>query len=195
MAFSELVNSERVNAVVGWAMIAIVALGAAESLLTTATLWGGLSLFIVAVASLPALTTRNWKEMVSWPVLSVAAVAVVARAIDVFSEIAGYVAIASLALVIVVEVDVFTPVELSNRFAVVFAVLTTMAIEALWIVAQFFSDTWLGTRFLRSQTELQEDIVIVTVVGFAVGGVFYWYFTRFEPVGAVDRPANHARTR
>jgi hypothetical protein len=182
-----LVASERVNAIISWVMIALVALGAVESLLTGALLWGGFALFLAAVASIPALTTRDWLAMVPWPLLGGAAVAIVARALEIYPEIAGYLGIATLALIVVVELDVFTPVELEYRFAIVFGVLTTMALEALWIIAQFHSDQWFGTDFLTSQTALQWDIVTVTMVGFTVGGLFYWYVARFEPPGAVTR--------
>lgn len=133
--------------------------------------------------------------MAPWPLLFGAAVAVVARTIELYPEIAGYLAITTLALLIVVELDVFTPIELGHRFAVSFGVLTTMAIEALWIVAQFYSDQWLGTEFLSTQLELQKDIVIVTMVGFVVGGLFYWYFDRFSPAGTMMRSSDRAGTR
>lgn len=73
--------------------------------------------------------------MVPWPLLSVAALAVVLRAVGIYPDIAGYVAITSIALLLVVELDVYTEVELSRRFAIVFAVMTTMALQALWIIA------------------------------------------------------------
>lgn len=167
-------------------MTAIMIVAAAESFLTKAFLWGGFTLLVVAVVSLPATTTRDWLAMVPWPLLSLAAIAVVAKALHVYPEIAGDLAIAALALIVVINLDVYTSVELSRRFVVVFCVLTTMALEALWIIVQFYSDSWLGTGFLRSQTELQENIVVVTAVGFAVGALFYWYFMTFAPAGTVD---------
>lgn len=173
----------------------LVTFGAAESLLAGAVLWGGFSLLLVVVIALPPVTTRNWTAMVPWPLLALAAFAVLARAIGFYPELAGYLAIAAVALIVVVELDVFTPVKLGLRFAVGFGVLTTMATEAVWIVAQFYSDQWLGTDFLTTQTELQRDIVAVTVTGFVVGSLFYWYFTRFEPAGVVDRATDRTETR
>lgn len=195
MALEALVTSERANAIVGWTAIGIVILGAAGSFLTSALLWGGFALLLAAVASVPALTTRDWTAMVPWPLPFSAPVAVVAKTTEFYPEPAGYLAIAALALLVVVELDAFTPVELDRRFAVGFGVLTTMATEALWIIAQFYSDRWLGTQFLSSQTELQEDIVIVTAVGLVAGGLFYGYIARFEPAGAADRSSDGARTQ
>jgi hypothetical protein len=132
--------------------------------------------------------------MAPWTLLSVAAIAVIARIAGVYPEAAGYVAIASLAIVVVVELDVFTPIHLSRRFAVGFAVLTALAMEAVWIVVQFSSDRWLGTGYLSSQTELQKDIVIVSVVSFAIGVIFFWYLRRFAPVGLDDGSPDRERT-
>ncbi|MDF9746534.1 hypothetical protein [Natrinema salsiterrestre] len=194
MTLEGLVHDERTNAVIGWVLLGIVALDGIEGVLRDVPLWGGFELIVVVVASIPALVTRDWTAMVSWPLLSVAAIAVVARAAGFPLEAAAYLVIATLALVVVVELDAFTSVELTRRFAVVFAVLTAVALQALWTVAQFYSDQWLGTEFLRSQTELQWDFVIVTAVGLVLGGFFQWYVARFEPVGAVGRPTNDSRS-
>lgn len=182
----DLVRGARVNAIIGWVVAAGVVGVAAVSSVTDAPLGGALSLVLVAVVALPAVATHDWTAMVPWPLLAVAAIAVTFRTGGLFPEAAGYVAIASLALVIVVELDVFTPIQLSRRFAIGFAVLMTLAVEAVWIIVQFFSDRWLGTGFLSTQIALQEDIVIVTVVGFAMGGLFYWFFARFEIDGFVN---------
>ncbi|WP_226041345.1 hypothetical protein [Natrinema sp. DC36] len=187
MTLERIVNDERTNAVISWLLLGIVALGAIESLLRNVLIWGGFVLVVVAVAAVPAVTTRDWTAMVPWPLLSVAALAVGAGLVGFPFETTAYLVIATLALIVVVELETFTSVELSRRFTVAFAVLTTMALQALWTVAQFYSDSWLGTDFLHSQTELQWDFVIVTVVGLVMGGLFQWYFERFEPVGAVSR--------
>ncbi|PCR89493.1 hypothetical protein [Natrinema ejinorense] len=192
MTLEQLVRDERMNAIIGWSLMGIVALGAIESVLTGVLLWGGFELAIVATVSAPALITGDWTAMVSWPLLAVATLSVVAGVAGFPSETVVYLAVATLALVVVVELETFASVELSRRFAVVFAVLTTMALQALWTVAQFYSDRWLGTEYLRSQTELQWDFVIVTVVGLVLGGLFQWYAGRFEPAGAVARAANGA---
>ena len=175
------------NAVLGWALTAVLALTGVESLLTAAPLWGVFALLIVAVAAIPAVSTGDPTALVHWPILLFAALAMLVRLFELYVEIAGYVAVASLALVVVVELEEFTPVEMSRRFAVGFAVLTTMAVQALWTVAQYASDRWTGTNFLRSQTELQWDFVAVTVVGLVMGAVFLWYFDRVDGGEASDR--------
>ncbi|ELZ17346.1 hypothetical protein C477_13985 [Haloterrigena salina JCM 13891] len=192
MTLAELIRDERINAIIGWLLVSIVALGGLENVFTGILLWGGFELLIVVAVAAPALTTGDWTAVVSWPLLAVVAFAAVAGAAVFPFETSVYITVATLALIVVVELEAFTAVELSRRFSVGFAVLTTMALQALWTVAQFYADRWLGTEYLRSQTELQWDFVVVTVVGLALGGIFQWYVVRFQPAGAVDRAANGA---
>lgn len=189
------VRRARTNARIGWAAAACVAIAATASLLIAPSIWSGYALLLVAVVALPAMMTRDWTTMVHWPVLSVATIAFVARLAGLYPEAAGYVAVTAFALVVVVELDSFTSIRLSRRFAVCFAVLTTMAVEAIWIIVQFVSDQWLGTDYLTTQTELQLDIVTVTVVSLAIGVVFYWYLTRRErPDSGIDPPGQEAES-
>ena len=184
--FTALTRDERVNALLGWFLTGALALGAAESLYTGAVLWAGLTLVVVAAAVLPPLVTRTWTVMVPWPVVALGAVAALLQGRS--PELAGYLAVATLALLAVVELDAFTPVEMSRSFAVGFAALTTLAVQGCWIVAQYYSDRLLATAFLRSQRELQWDIVLVTGVSVAVAAGFQWYFRRTEHVGSYKRP-------
>ncbi|WP_126661293.1 hypothetical protein [Haloterrigena salifodinae] len=194
MTLAELIRDERTNAIIGWLLVTIVALGGLEDIYAGVLLWGGFELLIVAAVAAPALTTGDWTALVSWPLLAVVAFAAVAGAVVFPFETSVYITVAALALIVVVELEAFTAVKLSRRFSVGFAVLTTIALQALWTVAQFYSDRWLGTAYLRSQAELQRDFVVVTVVGLALGGIFQWYVRRFQPAGAVDRAANGAES-
>jgi hypothetical protein len=194
MTLDQLIHGERVTAIVGWGLLGVMALAAVGSFLAGAVLWGLFSSVFVVVAALPAVTNREWTAMVPWVLLLIATAAVVSRAVELYSEAAGYVAIVALAVVIAIEFEAFTSVAFGRGFALSFAVMTALALHSLWIIAQFYSDTWLGTTFLSTQTELQEDIVLVTVVAFAVCGPLYWYFTRFEPAGARSRSSGHGGT-
>ena len=188
-----LVHGGRTSALVAWVLTGVVALVAAERLLTNALLWGGFALFAVIVVVMPAVATGDWTTMVPWPILLVLALAVIGGAFGRYGETAGFFAVATLALVVVVELDAFTPVEMSRRFAVAFAVLTTLALQGIWTIAQFYSDRWLGTEFLRSQRELQWDIVVVTAVGLVMGAVALTYLARFDHVGSSDRSPRSSR--
>lgn len=179
-----VVQDERINALIGWVLIGVMALTAVESFLTDAFLWSGFTLLLIVITAMPTVVTRDWTVMVPWPLPLVAAAAMIIRAFGISVEIAGYLAVATLALIAVIELDTFTPVEMTRRFAVGFAALTTLAIQGIWTIAQYYSDLWLGTGFLHSQRELQLDIVIVTVIGIAMSVIFEWYFEKVEHVGS-----------
>jgi hypothetical protein len=183
-----LAHDESVNAALGWGALGVAALAAGWSAFAGRFLWSGFAVFFVAVAAFPALTVRDRTALVPWPLLVVGAAALALRALDPRAEVAGSLAVAALALVGVVELDAFSPVDMSRRFAVGFTVLATLAVQALWSVAQFYSDRWLGTAFLRSQTELQWDIVVVTAVGFLLGGLSLLYFEWLGHVGSRAEP-------
>lgn len=189
MGLDDLVRGARTNALIGWTAAGCATTAAAASLVVDPSIWVGYALLLAVVVALPAAMTRDLTTMAHWPILSVATIAVVARIAGLYPGAAGHVAIVALALVVVVELDSFTSIRLTRRFAVGLAVLTTMAIEAIWIIVQFLSDRWLGTGYLTTQTELQWDIVVVTVVSLAVGVVFYWYLTRRgRPHPGADSP-------
>ncbi|WP_436926611.1 hypothetical protein [Halosimplex amylolyticum] len=189
-----LLHDERTNAVVSWVAVGALALAAVVSALSGNALWALLAVVVAVAIGLPALATRDWRAQVPWPLALLAAVAVIGPLAGLPDEIAGYVAVSAVALVVVVELDVFTSVDLSRRFAVAFAVLTAMAVQAVWTVAQFYSDRLLATDYITSKTELQWDFVVVTVVALAFGALFELYVRRFEHVGSHRRPPGKAES-
>lgn len=169
-----------VEAAAGWILVSLIVLTATFNMIIGSLLWGGFVLTVAFVASLPALARRNPAAMVPWPLLATVAIGAIFKVAGVYEETAGFLVIVALALIVVIELDTFTPVDLSRRFAVVFSVMTAMAVEGLWIVVQYISDRWFGTGLLRSQVELQWDIVIVTFVAMTIGILYQWYESRFD---------------
>jgi len=186
-------SSDRFNAAIGWTAVVLIGLAAVESFLTQDLLWGAFALVLAAVSVLPAALARDTHEMVPWPLPVVGAAAIAVRATGVAADTAGYVAITTLAVVVVVELESYTAVEMSRRFAIAFAVMTTMALEGLWTMARFYSDQWLGTGFLQSQSAILWDFVLVTCVAVVMGALFELYFERLDHVGYRSRPSLQER--
>jgi hypothetical protein len=183
-----LAHDETTNAALVWALLAVVILAAVLSVLANAALWGVVAVTATALIALPSLLARDWTVVIPWPLALYVTIPVLVRALGVAPELTGYFAISGLALVAVVELEEFTAVEMSRRVAVLFAALVTLAIQSWWTVAQYYSDAWLGTDFISSQTELQWDLVAVTGVTVVMGAFFLWYFDRIEQVGTRERP-------
>lgn len=181
----QVVGDERVNAAIGWVLVAFLALVVVESVLDREPLWAGFSAFVVALALLPTLSHRDWSVMLPWEVLLLAALPILGRSIARLaytSRVATYLSVAALALIVAVELSVFTQVKMTYWFAVLFVVVATIAMAGVWALVQWLSDIYLGTAFIRSEQRLMWDFVAATVIGGMAGVIFEWYFRRYIQV-------------
>ncbi|HMB49918.1 MAG TPA: hypothetical protein VKM69_04580 [Natronoarchaeum rubrum] len=174
-----VIDDERVNAALSWGIVGLVAFAAVESLFGGELLWAGLATATGAVAVLPPLRAGNARTMVSWEVLALTAVPLVGRSLGVVTQVATYLAVATLSLLIAVEIDSFSSAAMTPRFAVGFVVVTTMAVASLWTIAQYVADALLGTSSLPGQTRLMWDLILATAVGLGAGLLFELYFRRY----------------
>lgn len=190
----QLVEDQRRNAVAAWAIVAFLVVAAVAELLVGRLLWAGFVLVVAGLAVAPALGVRDRDAMLPWELLALAALPVVGRTliagqtvgeITLTGRVTTYLAVAAVALVIAVELDLFTDVRMNDRFAVLFVVITTMAAAGIWAVAQWLSDIYLGTMFLYGrgpehvvEETLMWDFVAATVAGVLGGALFEFYFRR-----------------
>lgn len=175
-----IIESERLNAALAWALIAFVVIVALASLVRGNLLWAGFAASIAVLALLPPAVFRTPRAMLPWEILALAAVPVIGRAFapSVVSDLATYLSVAALALVVAVELDLFTPVEMSYRFAVFFVVITTMATAGAWAVVRWIADIYLGTGFIAAENALMWEFVASTIAGVGAGLVFEGYVRR-----------------
>lgn len=188
-------SRERLNAILGWLLLTVLGLAVVQYSLSGTWLWGSFTVVCLVVSLLPPWSMRDWEAMPPGPLLLIVTIGILAGGHQLYPETAGYVAVGSLGVLIAIELDVFTSVEMSRRFALGFAILSTLAVQGLWIIGQYYSDMWLGTGFLTSQRELQIDIVIVTVVGVTLGLLSEWYFSSVSHIGAHVDPSNSSDYR
>lgn len=186
-----LVRDERLNAALGWTAVAVLAATAGWSLAQGDRLWAVFALSSATVTVLPAVWGRDPLRMLPAEVLSVLAALVVLRDVGVIAAFAGYAATAALALVLAVEIDVFTRVELTGWFSVPFVTITTAALAAVWGILEYASDVVLGTSFLADTSELMWDLVLATAVGVVAGLAFWAYIHRYRD--DMDGPAGDRR--
>ncbi|MFA1611517.1 hypothetical protein [Halobellus rubicundus] len=191
---SSVVESRRVNAALAGSIALFLAAAAVGQFLDGELEWAGFTVAVLVVALIPPVARRRPTAMLPWEVVFLAALPIVSRALVAGETVGGmtfsgriitYVAVAALALLIAVELDVFTGVKMNHRFAVVFVVVTTMAAAGLWAVVRWLSDVLIGTRFLydgRTEHVIEEalmwDFVAATLAGVAAGVLFEYYFRR-----------------
>lgn len=173
---SSLVHDGRVNAALGWAcLLALLGVAGVEAL-GGRLLYAGFALAVLAAGVVPPAVARDPTAMLPWELLALALLPAVARTLGLFVAEANYVSVAAVALVVAVELSAFTGVEMTARFAVAFVVLTTMAVAAVWAVAQYASDAYLGTDLVAGTTALQWELAAASAVGVAAGLLFAAYF-------------------
>lgn len=195
--FEQLLTNGRVNAALAWLILAVVAVTAVASAARGDLLWGAFAATVGAIIALPAVAFRNPWAMPPWEIVLLAGLPVVGRSMSQFevtSDVATYLSIAALALLVAVNLHLFTEVEMNFGFAVLFVVVTTLAAAGVWAVVRWGADVHLGTEllFVPGQTndeiehELMLEFVASAVAGLVAGLLFEYYVRRarvdrFEP--------------
>jgi len=203
-----LLREQRLNAILAWVLGSVLGVAAVVSLLEGELLWAGFALVVGVVVLLPPLKLRDTTVMLPWEILLLAGLPVLGRAfatVPVTGQLATYLSVAALALIVAAELELFTPVEMSYGFAIVFVVVTTLATAGIWAVVRWLSDIWLGTTLLLDPTvsehvverRLMWEFVASTVAGVVAAFVFEYYLRRratvepripAEPVPPEDHP-------
>lgn len=186
-ARSNLLSYRTTNAVLGWVVVAVLAVVAVERALLGELLWSGMAVAVILVALVPPVRARRPTEMLSWEVLALSALPAVLRLFGVLVDAMAYVSVAALALAIVAELDAFTSVEMTPGFSVVFVVVVTMAVAGLWTIGRYFSDAYLGTSLIGGANAAMWDLVAATAIGLVAGLLFELYFHRFSPRNRLER--------
>jgi len=177
---ARLFQSGRTNAIVAWSMVAVLVGAFVESLLGADFLPMVLVAAITAVVVAPAVAARDPLVIPPWEVLGLALLPILVRTLlgGELGTFATYLAIAAFALIVTVELQMFTALRVTHWFAIVFVVLATMATAAAWTVLRWNADRLLGTRFLTTNEALMTEWIYVTLAGVAAGVVFDAYFRR-----------------
>ncbi len=184
-----LLADRRNNAVVGWLLLAFLAVVAVESVSGGDLAWTGFVATVVVLCAIPPVAYRDATIMLPWEVVALAALPTFGRAVatlEVTSDLGVYLSVAALALIVAVELDTFTTVRMSVGFAVLFVVVGTMATAGIWAVARWSLDNLLGTQFLLApgvdegvvHDELMIEFVYSAGAGVLAGVVFEYYFRR-----------------
>lgn len=195
-----VVERRGLNAALGWVLVGCLVVIAVVQLFSGGVLWTGFILAVAVLAAIPPVAYRNPLAMLPWEVIALATVPAISRAFVVGQQVNGmtltgrvttYLAVAAVALIVAVEIDVFTPVRMNYSFAVLFVAITTTATAGVWAVAQWVSDIYLGTTFLlgrASEAEVSNalmwDFVAATVAGVLAGLLFEYYFRRVRDVSS-----------
>jgi len=183
---ARLFKSGRTNAVIAWLLVGMLGLVVVESVLDVDRLWILFTTVTAAIVLIPPMAYREWRMMLPWELLSVALLPIWVRALfgGELGTFGYYLSVAGLALIVTVELHMFTSVRLTHWFAVLLVVLTTLASVAAWSVVRWNLDQQFGTQFLiepgttqdAANAALMGEFIWVTLAGLAAGVLFDAYF-------------------
>jgi len=185
----DLLADRRTNALVGWLFVLVLGFVVIESVVGGDIQW---SIFVAGTLALCLLVPAAFRDpsvMLPWEVIALASLPVVGRAFATFdpaSELLVYISVAALALVVAVELNLFTTVQMTVGFAITFVVFATLATAGVWALVRWALDLTLGTNTLLVPGETDEAIhdelmiefVYSALAGLGAGLVFEGYFRR-----------------
>lgn len=188
-----LLSGQRRNAALSWVLVVFLALAVVTSVLRDDLLWAGFALVVAVLAVLPPVLLRDRTAMLPWEVTALCALPILGRSLSTWSvagQLTTYLSVAAIALVVAVELHLFTPVRMTDSFAVALVVVATLAMAGLWAVVRWVADLLLGTTFLLDpalsehviERQLMWEFVASTAAGVIAGLVFTLYVRRrIEP--------------
>jgi uncharacterized membrane protein YjdF len=188
-----LADTRTANATVAWLSTVVLLVAGASTLAHGEWLWTAFTLLAAGVVVVPPVLTRDPATTMPGELVALVALPAVFRATGAFLQVAAFVSMAGLALLVVVALDAFTSLEMNPQFAVLFVVVTTMAFAGVWSVAEFASDALLGTEFVEGQREMNWDLIAATAVGLLAGAVFEAYFREAGRVGYLQEASSARR--
>lgn len=178
---ARVLDDRRLNAALSWLLIVVLAGVAVESWLEYDLLWAWFTTAVIALAMLPPVAFRRWTVTVPWEVLALGALPIIGWAWDTPLLLAPplmYLSLGTVALILAVELDAFTDVELTEGFAVVFVAVATIGIAGVMAIGQWLSDRLLGTAFITTHDQLMQGFVAATGAGIVAGVLFAVAFRR-----------------
>jgi len=184
-----LLRDRRTNAVLAWLVVTLILTVVVASAVAGELLATAFAVALAAIVLLPALSYRNAQAMLPWEILLLAALPVVGRlfaTVPVTGNLATYLSVAAIALIVAVELQLFTPVKMTPRFAVVFVGVSTLATAGVWAVLRWGADRLLGTTFILDpaltehaiEEALMWEFVASTIAGVGAGLLFAVYVGR-----------------
>lgn len=183
----EVLEEGSLNAVVSWLLLLVLAGIAVESWLDPDPLWAGVTTVLLGLALLPPVAFRDPRRMVPWEILFIGTLPVLGWAWDavVFTTPPFmYLSVGTLALIVTIELDAFTRVRMTDGFALLMVVITTVAGAGLLAVGQWLSDILLGTAFITTHDALMQGFVTATLTGAFAGLLYLFYFRRLAGGGS-----------
>lgn len=174
-SLSSLVRQSRRNALITWTLVAVAWGAAVTSLGRGNLLWAGFAVVVTGLAATPSVAERSPVTAFHWPVVAIASLPVLGRALatnTLTGAVGLYLSVAALALLLVAVLQTETAVRMTPAFAVGVVVAATLATAGTWAVVRWSAaGVGIGTFDLHHD-ELMWEFVASAVAGLGAGLAF-----------------------
>ncbi|MDY6765224.1 MAG: hypothetical protein SV377_06010 [Halobacteria archaeon] len=180
-----LFEDHRLNARLSWSLIVFLVVISVVEFLIGEWIRGLVVGLVTLLAVLPGPFYRTHEVTLPWEIIAVVAIVLTWLSLTPDAVVPIYLTIAAVALIIAVELHIFTKVRMTHRFAVAFVVIATSATAGIWAVFRWLSDVYLGTSFIPTHNALMWEFVYATLAGIGAGVFFDLYVRWWE--AKIDR--------
>ncbi len=201
---SKLLRNTPLNAFAGWTIVFILSLISIVNLMDGRLTWFILVFFVICIIIAPAMLLRKPYVMPSWYFIVLAILPIIGSTTAYYffsTSIPFYISIATIAMLLVAEINWFTSVRMNYRFAIVLVMVTTLAISGLLYLIQWFLDMNMGTMFLldgRTPEEINAHVMYrfmyATIAGVVAGMFFGWYLKKERNNSIIMPPQGTLKT-
>jgi hypothetical protein len=176
----------RTNARVAWVLTGFLVLTAGLHVFFGSVLVAATAAVASIVAVVPPAVHRDWRRTVPWPMLLLTTLALfVGLGSSFLGDFVFSLAIAALAVLVVVALQLTTTVRMTPNFVVGFVVIATLGTAGLWTLGAAASARYLGTPFVEDNAQLM-IVFTATLAASVVSAVaFRWY--AYRQLGATRR--------
>jgi hypothetical protein len=179
-------GGSRQNAVLAWVLTALLGVTAVLHFLFGSLVVMVVAGVAVAVAIVPTVVLGSWRRTVPWPMLALAALGLlVGFGQSLVGDFVFASAIAALAILVVVVLQMTTDVRMTPNFAIGFVVVATMGTASFWALGSAVSARWLGTAFIETNDQLMVVFTGAFLASLVAALAFRWYFRRQLAANAV----------
>ncbi len=178
---SSIFLGRKKNAALSWILSGYMLVTTANILLDGNRLWSIFSLTVLGLILLPAIIRSNHLVMPPFEILLLLSVPFTLQGMElgfIASNTLNYITAATVSLLIITEIDTYTGFKTNTGFSVLLVTLSTLAVAALWSIARWIHDIYLGSSFINSNEVLMHEFTAALFAGIFAGLVFNTYFRR-----------------
>ncbi|TQD28418.1 hypothetical protein [Methanolobus vulcani] len=196
----KLLKNTPINAFIGWTIILLLTLLGIGNFIYGRFMWTILIAFVIGIIITPAIRMHKLSVMPSWYFIFLAILPIVGSSTAWYffsTSIPFYVSIATIALLMAAEINWFTSVKMTYRFAILLVIATTLAISGLWHLIEWLLDIYFGTSYLPGgfspdaiNDTVMYQFIYATIAGVAAGALFGWYFRSAKNGDLVEVPTH-----